>query len=968
LIEYAFRHTLQTEGLTFPSWLRKTSALKQGEENIMHWTTRLLTRHRFLFIAACLFLASPARAQITNILFFEDFETPLNTNELVPAAPFFEGGVGDIHGTVANGVVEFTGTVSQQWWAGATLRVVPTFTVSDANQVAVEVDRVLEDGQGTASRSALWIMDSTQNNYVLFADVRGEQGWRYNRKIGVAGDNPTGGGTEVTAWNDAEDGALHVMKAIANGQNVRLYLDDRPGPTIRFPFTNLVFHIGSYARANGDTAFTQFDNLRVYSIGTATFEPTNLTVSAGQTLSNIVVRIPPGLNATSPVQLRVVSSAPTLAIPVGAVGDTLTLTFAAGATNTQTISVASLGGLGGARLTLTNTIGLQAGNSLNIAIISGPGLRLQDDFASATLDAAKWEQNDASFEVGTGVYEVAQSGGRINLSGVGTAQYWGGVSIRSVPTFTATKDLPLVVEVDRVGINRLRLDETESTAGRSSLWLATTNRAQYIVFSQNLGENGWQVNLNNTGAGTDLPEFNDLDTSTNTHRMKLVANGETVEVYLDGEFGGRFDFPVNSGLHAELGAYTRDIDDQVNVAFDNLRIENSLPCITFGASELSVNLGQNNETVAVTIPRLLNAGGAVPVTVTSRNPAIAVPAGAVNGTLTLNFGAGATNQQSFAVQTVGLGATTFDVAAAGACSQAALNLTVTAAPQLLFADAFTGTTLSNKWVVEATPLGDGGTATAESGVIVSNGAAVITVTAETASWPGFAVYTADSFNASVTQPAIFEIDREKLNFTLVTGTGAKQRTGMWITDTNRSRYVFFSEFATHDGTAGGWQYHRSLGAANDIPVSGTGVSIPAFGEARFNDRGSHRLRAVANGQTVKLYMDGTLGAEVDFPVSQGIVFGFAAYVLAATDVAAGVFDDVNIYGSTGGGGTGPSLTAAKTANGDITISWNAPGTLQFRESLAPGGSWANVSPAPAGTSYTIPRAGQGTQRFFRVVQ
>src|SRR5688500_5389181 len=174
----------------------------------MHWTTRLLSfRRRFnskilLTVAVlALPLASPLQAQITNILFFEDFESPLNTNELVPAAPFFEGGVGDIQGTVTGGVVEFSGTVSQQWWAGATLRVVPTFTVSDANQVAVEVDRVAEAGQGTASRSALWVMDSTQTYYVLFADVRGEAGWRYNRKIGVAGDNPTGGGTEYTPWN-----------------------------------------------------------------------------------------------------------------------------------------------------------------------------------------------------------------------------------------------------------------------------------------------------------------------------------------------------------------------------------------------------------------------------------------------------------------------------------------------------------------------------------------------------------------------------------------------------------------------------------------------------------------------------------------------------------------------------------------------------------------------------------------------
>ena len=947
----------------------------QRRKNTMYRVTHLQSHCRWiksslLLVLAGLLMASalPLKAQITNVLFFEDFESgTLDTNKLVPDAPFFEGGEGNIAATVSGGVVEFSGTVTRQWWAGSTLRVVPTFEVSDAKQVAVEVDRVLEDGQGTASRSALWIMDSTETSYVLFADVRGEGGWRYNRKIGVAGDNPTGSGTDIAAMNVAEDGAFHVMKAVADGQNVRLYLDGIAGPAVRFPFTNLVFHIGSYARANNDTAFTQFDNLKVYSIGAATFEPTNLTVTAGQVLSNIVVRIPAGLNASSAVQLRVVSSAPALALPVGAVGDTLTLTFAAGATNAQTINVASLGGLGGARLTLTNDIGLKAGNALNVTIISGPGVRLQDDFAAATLDTAKWEQNDTSFEAGTGTYEITQGGGRLTISGVGTGQYWGGTSVRSVPIFTATEELPLTVEVDRVGINRLRLDETESTAARSSLWLATSNRTEYVMFAQNLGENGWQVNVNSTGAGTDIAAFNDLDLSTNTHRMKLVANGKVVQVYLDGELGGTFDFPVSSGLHVELGAYTRDFDDQVVAAFDNLRIENSLPCIRVGTPDVSVNLGQNNETVAVTIPRLLNAGAAAAVTITSRNPAVAIADGAVNGVLTLNFGAGATNRQSFTVRTVGLGSTTFDLASPGACVEGGVNVAVTAAPQLLLGDAFAGPTLSNKWVIEPTPLGEGGTATLESGVTISNGAAVIAVTAEAAPWPGFAVYTTDSFNASVTQPAIFEIDREKLDFTLVTGTSAKQRAGIWITDTNRSRYVFFSEYATHDGTAGGWQYHFSLGGANDVPVSGNGISIPAFGAAQFNNRGLHKMRAVANGQTVKLYLDGTLGAEVNFPVSEGIVFGFGTYVQAATDVAVGTFDDANIYGS-GGGGPGISLTASKAANGDVTISWSAPGKLQSRDKLDPGVAWIDVTPAPAGTSYTIPRASQQAYRFYRVVQ
>ena len=940
----------------------------------MHSTNPLPVNRRWikpkaLLIAACFCLSLQVRAQITNVLFFEDFaDNTIDPAKFVPDAPFFEGGQGDIRATAVDGTVEFSGTVSQQWWAGATLRVVPTFTVSDANQVAVEVDRVFEGGVGTASRSALWIMDETQTRYILFADVRNEAGWRYNRKIGLPGDVPTGGGTEMTQLNDAEDGGLHVMKAVANGQTVTLYLDDRFGATVPFPYTNLIFHIGSYARAVDDTAYTIFDNLRIYSIGAATFEPTRLTATSGLTLSNIVVRIPSGLNASSAVQMRVVTSDPTVALPVGAVGDTLTLTFAAGATNAQTIAVLAPGTVGGAELTLTNTIGLQAGNSLAVTVISPPGIRLQDDFASATLDPAKWTRNDASFEVGTGSYEVTQAGGRLTLSGVSFDQYWGGVSARSVGEFTATEELPLTVEVDRVGIDRTRsLDGLESSGARSTLWLANADRSQYIAFSQNLGENGWQVNVSNIGAVGNIAAFDDLDLSTNSHRMKLVADGEGVDVYLDGEFGERFAFPVSSGLHVELGAYSRDFDDEVNVSFDNLHVENALPCIALDATDVDVNLGQNGETVTVTIPSLLNLGAAASVTITSQNPAVAVPAGAVGRVLSLNFLAGVPKEQTFTVQTVGLGATTFNVAAQGTCIQGGLDVTVTAVPEVLLTDDFSGGAL-NQWVVEEVPLVDGA-AVFGSGVAVNNGAVVITVTNELGSWAGFAVYTTNSYSASITEPAIFEIDREELDFVLVTGTAAKQQTGIWITDTNRSPYVFFTQYATHDGTAGGWQYFRSLGEPNDLPVTGPGVGISAFTEAQFNDRGSHRLRAVANGETVKLYMDGTFGAEVDFPVSGGIVFGFGAYVLAATDVVVGTFDDATVLGgSGGGGGGGPTMSVTTAANGDITISWDAPGTLQSRDNLGAGGSWANVTPAPAGNSYTIPVSAQTSHRFFRVAQ
>lgn len=906
-------------------------------------------------------------AQITNILFSENFELgTIDPLKLVPDAPFFEGGKGNITANVNSGLLEFSGSVTQQYWAGSTLRVVPTFTVSDANQVAIEVDRVYEGGVGTASRSALWIMDSTQTRYILFADVRGEGGWSFNRKIGISGDVPTGGGTQIPAFDGLDDGGTYTMKAVADGQNVRLYLNDTLGRTVPFPFTNIVFHVGSYARANDDTAYTQFDNLRVYSIGAATFEPTTATAALGQTLSNLVVRIPAGLNATTPVQIRVVSSNPLAALPVGAVGDTLTLTFAAGATNAQTINVSALA-VGGSTLTLANDIGLAAGNSLTVTVSSPAGINLQDDFASAALDPVKWARNDVPFEPnGTGSFDATVANGQLTISGSADGQYWGGISVRSVPTFTATKDLPLVVEVDRVGIDRTKtlIDGTPSTAARSSLWLANADRSQYIMFAQNLGENGWQVNVNSTGGGSDIPAFNALDGSTNQHRMKLVADGQGVDVYLDDIFGGRFAFPVSYGLHVELGAYTRAIGDEVVAVFDNLKVENTLPCISVDTTDVFLNSG-GSSTVNVTIPRLLNATANASVTITSRNPAIAIPQGASGGTLTLNFAAGATNVQAVNIQTVGLGETSFDIASTGVCVQQAIDVAVTSVTDLLLSDGFNGTTLSNAWSVETTALVEGATATVDSGVVVSNNTAIINVTAETASWPGFTVVTTNTFDASVTHPAVFEIDRESIGFALTTGTSAKQLSGIWVSNADRTQLLFFGELTTHDGSAGGWQY-IVVNETNLFPATAVGTSISAFTEAQYNDRGSHRLTAVANGQNVRLFLDGTFGAEVPFPVADDIRFGFGTYVLAATDVAVGTFANATVEGTAPTNGGGAELAVARATNGDVTITWDAPGTLQSSETLAPG-SFTPVTPAPTGNTYTVPTATQGSYRFFRVV-
>ena len=142
-------------------------------------------------------------------------------------------------------MIEFVGTTTQQWWAGATLRVVPTFTAAEDSILSLSIDRVAEAGVGTASRSALWIMEESRTKYVLFADVRGEGGWHYNRKIGEDGDVPTGGGVDIPAFNGAsfDDGGLHRMGLVADGKTVKLLLDGQEGAEVKFPFSPVVFEL-----------------------------------------------------------------------------------------------------------------------------------------------------------------------------------------------------------------------------------------------------------------------------------------------------------------------------------------------------------------------------------------------------------------------------------------------------------------------------------------------------------------------------------------------------------------------------------------------------------------------------------------------------------------------------------------------------------------------------------------------------
>jgi hypothetical protein len=836
-------------------------------------------------IAACAMLAAMGtHAQPSNVVFSDDFEdgTIDSTKWRSDDTPF-ESGTSDIQAYESNGALEFSGTVIEQWWPGVSLATVPTFNASLETNLVITVDRLSELGAGTASRSAMWITDPTRSHFVIFADVRGEGGWRYNRKIGENGDVPNGSGVDMGALNGDtfDDGGFHQMKVVANGETLKLYVDDVLGAEVAFPYTNnIVVELGSYARALNDTAFTQFDNFNVAEVPAISYSQEQISVRVDQDSSDITVRIPNGSNATQPVQVQVISGDPNIATPAGGVNGILTLTFPAGGATSQTFKVHGIKS-GGTLFTLQNDQGLLMANQLAVTVPFKIGTILADDF-NAALDLNKWEINPAGFESGTGGFTVDTSNGQLVISGSPEVQYWAGSSVKTKEAYAATEDLNLVVDVDRPSMERT------GTSARSAVYLTTADRSKYIVFSQNNPEAAWAVNINPgnpTGAGTALTAFNSMN-DLGAHHMKMIANGKTVSVYLDGVFGGTFNFPVSTGIYVELGGYARAQGDTATIHFDNFVLSGVLPCTQITPNDITTELGLSDPSFTVTIPKMLNEIDPATVTITSRNPAIAIPTGATGGSLKLTFAAGATNSQTVSVSTLSPGITTFDVVDdQGGCVSSSVSVTVSPALLTLISDDFSANTVdTTKWQVSEAGFGAG--YLTNSTVTQTGGQVVFHVTPGSEDWPGITYATADTFTAKPEEPLTFEVDRVSH-----VGSGASTRTGVWITDATRANYVFFS----YDDNDRGWQFNRKIGQSGDNPNS-VGTNIDPLDAAQFNGPGNHRMKIVANGSTAKFYVDDVLGAEVPFPFSNGIRFEFGAFARSVRDVVDATFDNALLRG------------------------------------------------------------------------
>jgi hypothetical protein len=838
-------------------------------------------------LASGLFGASAGASQI---LFSDDFEAAsINTSKWRVNAIPFESGSSDIQVAQTGGVLAFTGTVTTNYWAGMSLATVSSFSTSMETNLVCTVDRPYEYGTGTATRSALWITDATRSHFVIFGEDYKELGWAYNQKVGLPGDSPTGSGVNIAAFDDAlyNDGGQHRMKVIANGKTLKLYLDDVFGAEVPFPFTSgIVFELGSYGRAAGDTMNNAFDNFTVETAESGSFSTDNLSLTMGHTSTNLTAKIPLGLNATAAVTVQVMSSDPTVATPVGAVAGTLDVTFPAGASNEKTFAIQPVGA-GQATITMVGDGSYLIANSIATIVLPNAGVLFQDDFSGATIDTTKWQRDDAGFEAGSGTFTMTQTGGTLVVAGaLDVLNYWGGTRLKSVQSFVASSEQKLVFEVDRVSV------EETGTAARTGLMIANADRSQFVTLMHNTDEGGWMINVNPgnpTGGGTLIPALNATLNTYGNHHIKAVVDGSTVSFYVDGISGGSYTFALKSGIYFEIDTFSRMIPDTVKAVYDNAKVSTVYPDIAVFPSDITGTVGQTGFVASVTVPRLLIQDNPARVVITSKDSTIAAVEGAVSGVYNIDFEAGGPTTKTFKVDLLAAGITSLDITNVQG-NAVANGIKITASEKLLtlFTDSFSGSSVdSTKWI--AGPAGlESQSTTVASSVAIVNGAVVLSATtggnSDTTNiwWGGISLQTKDVFTATATKPVAFEIDRVSH-----VGTGAANRTAFFISDVTGANFVMFCQ----NPNEGGWTYNVAggdfrTGYSNMTPLDG----------AEFNDLGNHHVKLLANGTTVKFYVDGVLGAEVPFAVTANIRFAFGGYARSYPDSIAGTFDNVVISG------------------------------------------------------------------------
>jgi hypothetical protein len=852
------------------------------------------------------------------------------------------------------------------------------------------------------------------NDWAGWVTKEGEdgRGWQLRRMGGssVAGftmrglDNQDGGGSTINvndnAWHHYAgvwDQATGTRTLYVDGALSHVVNNDPSQNMALAPNAPLVFG----ARANQDNNYDggrwvkcQLFDIRMYSsmlaggdvldlVGAVVASPPSLSlVSPSENTNFVTLVVPPSVVATSAVSVVVTSDKPAVAVPEGAVGGVLTITLEMGGANSASFAVQA-NGPGTAHFTYTCT---------SLPVVGATTVAVQQPNISGLV--AYWNF-DSQTLAETGGFQPA---GTHDGVAVGSVAYVPGrqggyaVDLRAANTAVRIKN-SLISDADyRTTFDAFLFD---SPAGFSfSFWVKGLPVNEWAPWIAKDGEaTGYALRRNGTSDQISFTLRNsdgeDDPTSTATritdnlwHHLAAVYDPVALQrrLYLDGvECISITDSnltlpPINSplffGAPGSSGArFARVVVDEI-CAYDKaltvaeITTQVGTPMITLTPGKWNPNLGDPDLTATITVPGSLVATSAVNVTITSANPTVAIPVGAVGGSLTVNFPMGGADIASVAVHAVGLGATTLTATSPSSAVNGEIAVTVTATPVLL-GHWFSGAAD----LVETSGYRPAGT---HDGVAVGGNAGSLAFSGDMpADFTGQSL-DLNAGNVGVQVANSANRDGGTYQPTFDTDIAAKFSVAFWA----KGMPGEWAGWVTKDGEGAGWQLRRMWtnpnagftmrGLDNEVDGWGSGINV--------NDGNWHHYVGIWDQVTGTrtLYVDGVFSHVVNSTPNQAMSLAPGAHlVFGGRENGSGNLDggrwvscslfDVRIYNApisegriqslltSGVPSVQPELTIQPWAGNQVRIAWpvSATGYTLKKSGALPGG-WVDAD-LPVGT-------------------
>ena len=437
-------------------------------------------------------------------------------------------------------------------------------------------------------------------------------------------------------------------------------------------------YMGFWAYQTPIDNFMTVDDVTVtYTPGTCpAFVAGKVALTAGQPNQLAGIRIPTGANDGAPYVVTITSADPAVAFPVGHTGGALAVTFDAGAPYMQYVEIAS--GTVAGETTLGLSVQGEDCSAVSAFVEVNTLYAYEEDFAQPDGPPEGW-------------YIASQSamviGEELSLRR-GTADPFVWYAVDGVPI--------RVGKMESLTCMIRFADVADTVVGaHGGLVLApvvTAARGQGYMIDviERASDNGYRIYKDNAATiqlgGPRQPYV--WDDQFHEWKVTFTPTGFTFSV--DGvELADVEDLTYRGG-YLSFWCYT-GTDAGQNMFVDDIRIE-------FGASACGTitpaaadNRPPNPMTVfTVTAPFGSNLAGDYDLTVTSTQPGVAIPEGAVAGSITLTYPRNGSLAQTFNAVCLSPGTTEFVVTAAGtSCPSARASFTVREPGLAKFCDDFT---------------------------------------------------------------------------------------------------------------------------------------------------------------------------------------------------------------------------------------------------------------------------------------